>query len=110
MATIELKPAVAGDVNDIRTLRLDNVVGGVVESVAVVIWNVEGSTRLTANVVEQGADYIDVSVNLGGPGGWLATATATKFNVEAEVHWADGTELTWPDAPPASLTVRSDGD
>ena len=107
---ISLKPAVTGDVNDARTVRLDGVANlSAVSTITSHVWRVGVAHAVLATTVVD-ADARTVRISLGGAGGWLASAVPDTYSVEVEATFADGSVLTWPDARPMTLTVREQGD
>lgn len=105
-----LAPAVRGDVNDRRVVRLDGVANlGAVVGVEAHVWRSGVSpVALAATVVDATERTVDVV--LGAADGWLATATPGTWWVEIEATFADGSVLSWPAQQPLSITVRPDAD
>lgn len=105
-----LRPAVAGDIDDVRRVRLDGVENlGAAVSVVAHVWRRGGaSVELDAAVVDASARI--VAVELGDADGWLALATPDEYQLEVQVTFGDGSVLTWPDDRPMSLIVRAEGD
>lgn len=106
---MNLEPAVAGDIDDVRTLRMDGIDNlDDVTAIEAHVWKSRGAaTTLAAEILD--ATARTVSVSLGDDEGWLATATPDAYLLEIEVEIGDAT-LTWPNGSPAVLWVRSQGD
>lgn len=99
-----LNPAVAGDTEDFRTIRLGGATGiAAASSITVHIWR-HNTTTTTVDIAATDAGAAgddEIEVDLGS---FLTTATPGEYWVEVDV---DGT--TWPGArQPAKLTVRDD--
>lgn len=107
---IQLRPAVQGDVNDVRTLRLDGVESlTAVSAIVGHVWQNRGPrVALDAAVVDDVERTVTLS--LGGAGGWLASVDPGGYFVELQATFQDGSKLTWPAARPASINVRAEGD
>ena len=104
--TTTIQPAVAGDVGDTRLCRLDGV-ADLVSATAVEahVWNDSAQVvTLAASVTDTAART--VTVELGGSGGWLEAASPGIYNFEIEVTFGNNV-LTWPNANPATLRVRT---
>lgn len=105
-----LRHAVVGDVNDVRTVRLDGI-GSLVgaQSVTVHVWDGDDRTAIPAEVVD--AQERTVSFSLGGDGGWLASRPLRRqtWQVSFWVWFNDGTRLTFPARKPMTLQVRPNG-
>lgn len=103
---------VAGDVDDTIVAQLggiDNL--DTVASVEAHVWTLSSRANLTAAVADSAARTI--TVELGDETGWLATQApivATKWQVEYEVTFLDGSVKTWPEGPPDVIEVRPQGD
>lgn len=104
MAT-QIQTAVTGDVNDSRLCRLDGVDDLLSASaIEAHVWNDENAVvTLTTTVTD--ATARTVTVELGGPTGWLATAPVGIYNFEIQVTFG-ASVLTWPNKQPATMRVR----
>lgn len=100
---------VQGDVKDTVIVTCD----GVVDLTAVTaaechVWKgTATATTLTAAVTN--ATLRQVTVQLGGASGWLATAKPGEYFFETQLTYADGSILTWPSGAPDSIQVRRQG-
>lgn len=96
---------VQGDVNDTLVAQLDGVASlSAVTSIEAHVWRSGvAPTTLTATVLD--ATNRTVTVNLSP---WLATATATVWNIEIQAT-SGATVQTWPNGTPATLSVRAQG-
>lgn len=104
-----LPHAVAGDVNDFRTVILNGVEDlDTVTAIETHIWRPDtAAVVLTTAVTDSDARII--RFELGGALGWLATvATPNAWFVEYQLTFADGTILTWPQKTPDVLLVRAE--
>lgn len=107
-----LADAVQGDVNDVRHIVLD---GGDLDDTDLVGATVEGlvkrasdpsPTTLSGSVVDAARHIIEI--NLGGPGGWLATAPLDDdWLMRYRVTFGDGRVWTWPSGPADRLRVNA---
>ena len=104
----ELKPAVTGDIGDTRVLTLNGIDSlSSATAVKAHVWNLTAATtELDAAVTD--ATTNQVTVQLGGTGGWLPTATPDTYLFEVQVTFGT-TVLTWPQSTPATLVVREQG-
>lgn len=103
--------AVAGDVGDTITVRLDGIDTLNASSVRAIVRRPGTTTShvLTATITD--ANERTVTISLGDADGWLATdATVGTWDLEIEATFANGDVLTWPSAQPMRLAVRSDLD
>lgn len=99
-----LVPAKAGDVRDVRTIRLDDKVGDTTtpfdltnaSSVRALV-RLKGTKAVLAGAVTDAVGGI-VEIQLGiAPTDWLpARPKAGDWQFEVEVTFNDGTILTWP--------------
>jgi hypothetical protein len=99
--------AVAGDVGDLRQLRLDGI-GDLTAATAVEahVWRTNDETSfatLTATVTD--APNRIVTVNLGGAGGWLPLARVGTYLFEVQVSFGS-TVKTWPQGRADTIEVR----
>lgn len=114
-----LASAIAGDVDDVREIALtggdlddDDLVGATVVGH---VWPAGGgaTSNLAGAVVS--AKRKVISINLGGPAGWLPTLTVpypdgADFELRYHVTFADGRQWTWPSgAQPDRLHVDPAG-
>ena len=109
--SIKLQPAVQGDVNDRRQLRLDGLETlDAVTSIKGHVWRRGvADVELAVTVTDSAARTVEL--NLGGVGGWLATRTdAATWFIEIEATFSNGSVLTWPADRPMELFVRLQGD
>ncbi len=104
--TTGLPPAVAGNVGDYRVIRLSGVDSlSAATAFSADVW-LEGLPKTTLSVVLVSAVKRTVRVELGGVGGWLATAIPGDYLLEIDVSFGPVTKLTWPARAPMVLGVR----
>jgi hypothetical protein len=103
---------VAGDVDDTIVPQLGGIVNlDAVASVEAHVWTSATRVNLSAAVTDSAARTI--TVELGDETGWLATqapVVATKWQVEYELTFLDGSVKTWPEGSPDLIEVRPQGD
>lgn len=104
---------VAGDIGDYITVTLGGITNlDTVTTVEAHVWKagppVVAPVVLTAAVVDAAACTIEVE--LGDDTGWLAGAGFGRWNIEYELTFGDGSELTWPQMEPDMIVVRSQYD
>lgn len=102
----QIQSAVQGDVGDLRSIQLDGITDlTAVTSIEAHVWKGDDAATLTTTVTDA-ANRI-VSVNLGGIGGWLATADVGSWFFEIQATLGT-TVLTWPNrANPDVIEVRA---
>lgn len=111
MTTLDAK--VAGDVGDTCVVILQDdgtpVDLTTATGVEAHVWQSGGTPAdLTAAVTSAAAGQI--TVQLGGAAGWLATvATPGTWLLEYEVTFSPTNVRTWPSGPPDQFTVRTQG-
>lgn len=102
---------VQGDIGDTIVITLDGVadLDGVTQ-VRGHVWRPNGTDKeiLSADVTDPTTRT--VTVQLGDATGWLSDAAPTVWLFELETVWASGETLTWPEAAPAQINVRPQGD
>lgn len=104
---------VSGDVGDTLVAVLDGV--DTLDGVTAVeghVWRWvrdDGTPRVTLAAAVTNAAAREVTVQLGGVGGWLPTASPGSWLFELEVT-SGGVTRTWPEGPPAVIDVRAQGD
>jgi len=105
-----LKPAVTGDIGDSRVLTLNGV--NTLASATAVVAHVWTDTRASVDLDGSVTDAAnsEVTIELGGVGGWLPTATPDLYWFEVEVTFGSTATLTWPQDTPDTLLVREQGD
>lgn len=110
-STRQLRPAVAGDVNDVRTLTLNGIedLDGL-DSIEGHVQPVSGGASETLAVTVTDSATATVTLSLGGVAGWLADATPGTYRIDVEATFLDGTVLTWPADAPLGLRVRAELD
>jgi len=107
--TTGIPPAVAGDTGDYRILKcsgVDSLTNAT--SISADVW-LDGEPKTTLAGVVESATKKTVRIELGGVGGWLATAEPGEYNLEVNIAFGAGTGLTWPARQPAILGVRAPG-
>jgi len=106
------RPAVAGDIGDTRSVTLAGIADltAAVSARGIVTYSSDltVTAELTATIDDPAGT--DVTVELGGAGGWLASAAPGVWLLEAEITFADGSVLSWPQAGADTLIVRADLD
>lgn len=106
-----LKGAVKGDVGDYRIVQLSGVADlDTVTALQAHVWRHDddaAKTTLTATV--ENSALRTIRVQLGGIGGWLATAEPYPWLIEYELTFGS-TVITWPGEQPDELPVRAPGD
>lgn len=106
MSTIK---RVQGDVNDVVIVTCSGVANlNAVTAAEAHVWQ-RGKTASTLAASVTNAATLQVTVQLGGATGWLATAKAGEWFLETQLTYADGSVLTWPEGAPDVIEVRRQG-
>ena len=101
---------VQGDTSDTLTATLNGVTDLLgVTAVEAHVWPRAGGTATTLTATVTSTSARTVTVNLGGGGGWLASAAAGPWNLEIQTTWTGGAVITWPEAGPDTIVVRTQG-
>lgn len=101
---------VAGDIGDYITVTLGGIANlDAVSTVKAHVWTRPAdATELDGAVLDSAG--CTIRIELGDDEGWLAEASAGRYNVEHVLTFLDGSELTWPQMDRDLIVVRSDGD
>lgn len=104
---------VAGDIGDYITVTLGGITNlDTVTAVEAHIWKqgppVVAPVVLDAAVVDAAA--CTIRVELGDDTGWLVSAGQGRWNIEYELTFGDGSELTWPQMGTDLIVVRNQYD
>lgn len=101
---------VAGDIGDTITVTLGGIASlDAVVSVEAHIWKPGTPPEVLAAAVTDN-DTCTIQVQLGDATGWLVDAAQGRWNIEYELTFGDGSELTWPQMRPDEIVVRSQYD